>query len=113
MLRSTIFAACVLAGAGVGAAAQEQHRQEVGRRTVGEGAPAASHERFVVSSDACGAGRYQHLLGREYARVYQAALLPADTIVQNRHMVRTLEYTPHRLNVVLGGEGRIVAIGCF
>lgn len=64
-------------------------------------------------SDECGASRFAHLIGREYAQVYQAALLPADSIVQNRSMVRTLEYTPHKLNVVVGAEGRIVAIGCF
>ena len=64
-------------------------------------------------NDECGASRYAHLVGREYAQVYHAALLPADSIVQNRSMWRTLEYTPEQLNVVVGAEGRIVAIGCF
>lgn len=111
MLRSAMLAAFALALAGASAFAEELRPRETGPSVAADQAHA--RDRFVVSSDACGASRYQHLLGREYARVYQAALLPADTLVQNRHMVRTLEYTPHRLNVVLGGEGRIIAIGCF
>jgi hypothetical protein len=109
MFRSVIFAALVLASVGAAAARERGRPQTV---TSGE-ALAPRGDRFVVSGDECGASRYQHLLGREYARVYHAALLPTDSIVQNRTMRRTLEYTPQRLNVVVGGEGRIVAIGCF
>lgn len=111
MFRSVIFAALVLTSAAA-AAAQERGTERPQTVTSGE-ALAPSWDRFVISGDECGASRYQHLLGREYARVYHAALLPTDSIVQNRTMRRTLEYTPQRLNVVVGGEGRIVAIGCF
>lgn len=107
MLRSVVLAALALATAAAVASAEPQPPSDEAPP------PLTTHDRFVVSGDACGASRYQHLLGREYAQVYQAALLPADAIVQNRNMLRTLEYTPHRLNVVLGGEGRIIAIGCF
>lgn len=73
----------------------------------------AQRDGFVISSDACGASAYAHLLGEEYARVYDAALLPAHETIANVQHLRTLEYTPGRLNVVVGGEGRIIAIGCF
>lgn len=114
MLRSAMLAALALALAGVGiAAAQEQESLRDNRATAGEAAPLRDDDRFIVSSDACGASRYRHLVGREFAQVYQTAALPADTLVQNRTMMRTLEYTPEQLNVVLGGDGRIIAIGCF
>jgi Peptidase inhibitor I78 family len=111
MFRSIIFAALVLAGAGAAAAQERQaERPQVVPRSE---ARVPSEDRFVVSDDECGASRYQHLLGREYARVYHAALLPGESVVQNRAMQRTLEYTPQQLNVVVGGDGRIIAIGCF
>jgi hypothetical protein len=52
-------------------------------------------------------------LGQEYAQAYETALLPRDAYVHSHNMLRTLEYTPYRLNVVLGGDGRIAALGCF
>ncbi len=66
---------------------------------------------FIRASDACGASRYAHLVGERYAEVYQAGL-PADAFVVGRNRPTTLEYKPGRLNVVVGYEGRIVAIGC-
>ncbi|MGE0739698.1 MAG: I78 family peptidase inhibitor [Hyphomonadaceae bacterium] len=79
-----------------------------------EPAPAALRrsDPFVVSGDACGASRYAHLLGREFVTLHQASL-PAQTRIVNAHMVSTLEYRPERLNLILGGEGRVIVIGCF
>jgi hypothetical protein len=111
LLRTPVLAAFALAIASVSAAAQDQPRDN--RATESEAAPVRQDDRFVLSRDECGASRYQHLLGREYARVYHAVLLPAGSAVQNRTMRRTLEYTPQQLNVVIGGDGRIIAIGCF
>jgi len=112
MLRTAMLSAFALAIASVSAAAQEQPTHD-DRATAPEVTQAREGDPFVVSSDACGASRYRDLVGREFAQVYQTAALPADTLVQNRTMVRTLEYTPARLNVVLGGDGRIIAVGCF
>jgi hypothetical protein len=111
MFRSVIFAAFVLTSAG--AVAAQERQPERSQTAISGEARVRGEDRFVVSGDECGASRYQHLLGREYARVYHAALLPADSVIQNRGMRRTLEYTPQQLNIVVGGEGRIVAIGCF
>lgn len=110
MLRAALFASLALAAANT-AAAEEDVRQA--QTEDGLSARHVPGDRFVIMSDACGASRYAHLVGRDYAQVHQAALLPADFVVQNRSMWRTLEYTPHKLNVVVGGAGEIVAIGCF
>ena len=78
-----------------------------------QGAQAARDDAFVISGDECGASQYQHLLGREYAQVYQASMLPTDGAVHASPRMRTLEYRPQQLNVVVDGAGRIIAIGCF
>jgi hypothetical protein len=39
--------------------------------------------------------------------------LPANANIWDFSTVRTLEFKPGQLNVVLNGEGRIIAIGCF
>jgi hypothetical protein len=70
-------------------------------------------DRFEISGDECGASRYAHLVGRDYATVYHASLVPAGANVVNRSLFKTLEYTPWRLNVVLDLYGRISAVGCF
>jgi hypothetical protein len=113
MSRSAVLAAAFFATFNLSAGAQEPPRESAREPAAVQNERGARRDRFVVSSDACGASRYQHLLGREFAQVYQTAMLPADTTVQNGGMFRTLEYTPHRLRVVLGGDGRIITIGCF
>ena len=115
MLRAALIAPLALAAASTATAEEDRRHAEV-RQAQAEDGLSARHmrgDRFVLMSDACGASRYAHLVGRDYAQVHQAALLRADSIVQNRSMWRTLEYTPHKLNVVVGGAGEIVAIGCF
>ncbi len=65
---------------------------------------------FVRASDECGASRYAHLVGEQYAKVEHVAL-PSSAVVHRLH--ETLEYRPGQLNVVLGGDGRIMSIGCY
>lgn len=69
-------------------------------------------DRFVIAGDACGASQFAHLVGEEFAEIHRAAL-PQDASIVDRVSATTLEYTPHRLNVVLDGAGRVVAVGCF
>lgn len=115
MFRAALIASFILAGASAGVAVAEERSGQASRAAARDerAATPAQRDRFVLTSDACGASRYAHLVGRDYAQVYHAAMLPTDSAVQNRSMWRTLEYTPHQLNVVVGVEGRIVAIGCF
>jgi hypothetical protein len=111
MLRAIFIAAIAAAAVSVSAAAQEQPAPE----------PAVDVDTltrdihrngFVVSEDACGASAYDHLVGEPFAELHVAAL-PANAGVWDFSTLRTLEFTPDRLNVVLGADGRIVAIGCF
>jgi hypothetical protein len=44
--------------------------------------------------------------------LHQAAL-PTDARVIRHNTANTLEYAPGRINVILAGDGRIAAIGCF
>jgi hypothetical protein len=103
MLRAIAFSA---AFAGASALAEEPRQRE-------QPAPEVRRDGFVISGDACGASRFAHLVGEDYAEMYQASLLPADGNVVDRTKITTLEYTPERLNVVVNGQGRIIAIGCF
>ena len=80
-----------------------------------QGEPRADYRRdgFVIQGDACGASRYERLIGENYAELQQASLIPTSSNVVDRLQIRTLEYRPARLNFVLGGDGRVVAVGCF
>ncbi|HYD85950.1 MAG TPA: I78 family peptidase inhibitor [Vitreimonas sp.] len=104
MLRSSIVAVA-LALSATGAAAEERTEEPAPQPPV--------RDRFVVSDDTCGASRYAHLLGEEFAELHQASLVPANANVVDRGRLTTLEYEPHRLNVVVNGAGRIIAVGCF
>lgn len=100
MLRHILFVSAALA------LASSAFAQDVPRR-------AWRSDGFVISGDACGASAYQHLVGQQYARLYQAALVPAGANLVDRVQIKTLEYRPERLNFVLGGDGRLIAVGCF
>ncbi len=109
MLRIALIAAVALTVCASAVADEDQDAQ------VAEAEPPAQsirHDGFVTQSDECGASRYAHLLGEQYAELHHAAL-PANSNVVDRGRLSTLEYTPGRLNVVVNGAGRIIAIGCF
>lgn len=74
------------------------------------GAP-APRDPFVMQSDACGASRYSHLL-EQYTHAVPVSM-PENAVIVPRNVARTLEYTPHRLNVAVDETGRIVGIGCY
>jgi len=68
---------------------------------------------FVISGDACGASRVAHLVGQDFTAARQGSLMLANANVVDRIQVSTLEYMPGRLNVLLDGQGRILAVSCF
>jgi hypothetical protein len=105
LITAAVFAACASAMAEEQAAPEDQ-------RSAHEQANEVRRGGFVWSNDACGASQYDHLLGEPYAELYHAAL-PANSNVVDRGRLSTLEFTPGRLNVVVNGQGRIIAIGCF
>jgi hypothetical protein len=110
MLRMALVAA-VASAACASAMAQEQAPPEE-QPTAQEQAREIRRDDFVWSNDACGASQYNHLVGEPYAELHDAAL-PANASIWDFSRVRTLEFKPGQLNVVLDGRGRIIAIGCF
>lgn len=119
-MRALLVSLALLAAGATLAAAQSVGANEAPNEAIGpagavieSNAAMRARDPFVRTSDECGASRYAHLLGEQFATLEQAAL-PANAAVQragpNR---RTLEYTPGKLNVVLDTAGRIAVIGCF
>lgn len=106
-MRPIALALIMLAGASAVAFAEDEQSTDT------QALPPLQRDGFVVNRDACGASRYSHLVGRDYGEVTQASLLPADSSVPSVYRLTTLEYRPAKLNVVVNGEGRIIAIGCF
>lgn len=102
---AAVFAVCASAAAEDRAAPEEQSAAAAETRDF-------HGDHFVWTDDACGASRYEHLVGQPFAELHNAAL-PADASVWDKSRVRTLEYRPGQLNVVLDDRGRIIAIGCF
>lgn len=98
-MRKAVLIFCMLAA---GCAAQTAQAPQ----------PSFAQDRFIIAGDACGASRFADLVGEQFAATHRAAL-PHDANVIGRAVLRTLEYTPGRLNVVLHPGGRIAAIGCF
>ena len=111
MFRSFILAAAACMAVTFSAGADEMQSVQPGQDS--ERVASARHDPFVISDDTCGASRFAHLVGQEYAEVYQASLIPSDSNRLDRIRPITLEYTPYRLNFVVNGEGRIIAVGCF
>jgi len=111
MLRPIILAAAACLAIAIVAGAEERQTQRPGRD--GERVAPARQDPFVISDDTCGASRFAHLLGQNYAQVYQASIIPSNSNRFDHVRPITLEYTPYRLNFVVGAEGRIVAVGCF
>ena len=68
---------------------------------------------LVISNDASVASRFAHLVGSDYGELYEALLIPRLAIATIAFARFARKYTPLRLNFVVNGEGRIIAIGCF
>jgi hypothetical protein len=112
MLRPILLAAAASFAIAAAARAQDEPQPRP-PSAQSERAASPRPDPFVISNDACGASRFAHLMGQDYGELYQASLIPSHSNRYDRIRPITLEYTPYRLNFVVNGEGRIVAIGCF
>jgi len=61
--------------------------------------------------NACGAAGMQDLLGKDKA-IFAAMTLPMGTRIIEPGMAVTEEYSPTRLNIDLGTDGRITRVWC-
>lgn len=72
--------------------------------------PANAEE--ATAQDTCGAAQYEHLIGQPASSVDQASLPPGTRIITPETMV-TQDFSPQRLNIMTGTDGRISSMRCF
>jgi hypothetical protein len=66
----------------------------------------------ATAQDACGASRFQHLVGVLASEIDQRTL-PDGTRVITPDMMVTQDFRPERLNVITGTDGRVSSLSCF
>ncbi|KGJ06833.1 Peptidase inhibitor I78 family protein [Paracoccus halophilus] len=74
--------------------------------------PEAQEPAAPSESDACGASRFQGLVGQPGA-VLGDMTLPEGTRVVGPADPVTMDYRPSRLNMETGKDGRITRIACY
>lgn len=65
-----------------------------------------------TQQDTCGAARFAHYVGHPADHIDRAAL-PARTRVITPDMMVTQDFSPERLNIMVGTDGRVGSLRCF
>lgn len=80
----------------------------------GPSTPAASPQdaEEATAEDTCGAARFQHLIGALASAIDRAAL-PAGTRIVAPDSIVTQDFSPQRLNIITGTDGRVSSLACF
>ena len=66
----------------------------------------------ATRADTCGASRFRNLIGEEAATIDRATM-PANTRFITPGMMITQDFSPTRLNIHVGMDGKIASMGCF
>jgi hypothetical protein len=66
----------------------------------------------ATARDACGAAPFRHLIGTPAAGIDQSALPPRTRIITPDMMV-TQDFSPERLNIMVGTDGLVGSLSCF
>lgn len=66
----------------------------------------------ATRADTCGAGRFRNLIGEEIAGI-DPETLPDRVRVIMPDMMVTQDFSPTRLNIIVGTDGRIGSLRCF
>lgn len=66
----------------------------------------------ATRADTCGAARFRNLIGEEAATI-EPASLPERTRIITPDMMVTQDFSPTRLNIILGTDGRVGSLRCF
>jgi hypothetical protein len=66
----------------------------------------------ATAQDACGASRYQNLIGTPASAIDQSTL-PAGARVITPDTMVTQDFRPERLNIITGTDGRVSSLRCF
>lgn len=75
-------------------------------------APAPQNADEATRLDVCGASRFIHLIGQPAADIDRSALPPRTRIITPEMMI-TQDFSPERLNIVVGTDGRVGSLRCF
>lgn len=65
-----------------------------------------------ASQQACGAPRFQHLIGAPARGIDRASLPPGTRIIRPDSMV-TQDFSAQRLNIIVGTDGGVSSLACF
>lgn len=66
----------------------------------------------ATQSDTCGAARFRHLIGTDAAAIDRSTLPPGARIITPDAMV-TQDFSPGRLNIFTGTDGKVSSMRCF
>lgn len=66
----------------------------------------------ATASDTCGASRFRNLIGEEIAGI-DPGTLPERSRVITPDMMVTQDFSPTRLNIMVGTNGRVGSLRCF
>ena len=105
MIRASLFASALLAAACTTPAETPPPEQPVAEQ------PAPQTAAEATAQDTCGAAQYRGLVGQNFA----AVSLPAGNnirIIQPDTMV-TQDFSPQRVNMIVGADGIITAFECY
>ncbi|MGE0594792.1 MAG: I78 family peptidase inhibitor [Hyphomonadaceae bacterium] len=100
-----LFAAAVAAVLAACAAHQPQGNHSPSHRM-----PQTAEE--ATQRDTCGAARFAHLMGTLASEIDRSALPPRARILTPETMV-TQDFSPERLNIMTGTDGRVSSMRCF
>ncbi len=78
-------------------------------------APSASPPQTAAQAtaqDTCGAARFRHLVGARAEQIDPATLPPRARVITPDMMV-TQDFSPQRLNIMVGVDGVIGSMQCF
>lgn len=72
--------------------------------------PANAEE--ATAQDTCGMAAFQHLIGTPASAIDQSTLPPRTRIITPDMMV-TQDFSPQRLNIMVGTDGIVGSMRCF
>ncbi len=66
----------------------------------------------ATQQDTCGAARFRALIGTQASEIDESTLPPRTRIITPDMMV-TQDFSPTRLNIMVGTNGRVGSLRCF
>jgi Peptidase inhibitor I78 family len=112
-MRGFAMAALMLAvGACMQAPQTYRDLDRLGRDYQRDVAAAPANAEEATRRDTCGANAHRHLIGAPAAAIDRASLPPATRIITPDMMV-TQDFSPNRLNIMVGTDGKVGSLACY